>query len=111
MESFEELGLSDEVMGAVKEMGISVPTEIQCIAVPAILEGKSVALGSHTGSGKTLAYMLPIVQVIFFLFSLYDLPLFLVLPYHLPFSLDIYTQGSCLFHLAFDMIIFCLPST
>lgn len=73
MESFEELDLSDEVMGAVKEIGISVPTEIQCIAVPAILEGKSVALGSHTGSGKTLAYMLPIVQVIFLflLFSLY----------------------------------------
>ncbi|XP_074569805.1 DEAD-box ATP-dependent RNA helicase 39 [Curcuma longa] len=63
VESFEELNLSDEVMGAVKEMGISVPTEIQCIAVPAILEGKSVALGSHTGSGKTLAYMLPIVQL------------------------------------------------
>ncbi|XP_042427797.1 DEAD-box ATP-dependent RNA helicase 39-like [Zingiber officinale] len=63
VDSFEELDLSDEVMGAVKEIGISVPTEIQCIAVPAILEGKSVALGSHTGSGKTLAYMLPIVQL------------------------------------------------
>ncbi|CAL9090552.1 unnamed protein product [Musa acuminata var. zebrina] len=61
--SFEEMGLGDEVMGAVKEMEISVPTEIQCIAVPAVLEGKSVVLGSHTGSGKTLAYMLPIVQL------------------------------------------------
>nr|XP_010915082.2 DEAD-box ATP-dependent RNA helicase 39 isoform X2 [Elaeis guineensis] len=61
--SFEELGLSEEVMGAVKEMGISVPTEIQCIGVPAVLEGRSVVLGSHTGSGKTLAYMLPIVQL------------------------------------------------
>lgn len=61
--SFEQLGLSEEVMGAVKEMGISVPTEIQCIGVPAVLEGRSVVLGSHTGSGKTLAYMLPIVQV------------------------------------------------
>lgn len=61
--SFEELGLSEEVMGAVNEMGISVPTEIQCIGVRAVLEGKSVVLGSHTGSGKTLAYMLPIVQV------------------------------------------------
>lgn len=62
--SFEELGLSEEVLGAVREMGISVPTEIQCIGVPAVLEGKSVVLGSHTGSGKTLAYMLPLVQVI-----------------------------------------------
>ena len=61
--SFEELGLSDEVMGAVREMGIEVPTEIQCVGVPAVLEGKSVVLGSHTGSGKTLAYLLPLVQV------------------------------------------------
>ncbi|KDP26174.1 hypothetical protein JCGZ_22268 [Jatropha curcas] len=62
--SFEELGLSEEVMGAVREMEIEVPTEIQCIGVPAILEGKSVVLGSHTGSGKTLAYMLPLVQLL-----------------------------------------------
>lgn len=66
--SFEELGLSEEVMGAVREMGIEVPTEVQCIGVPAILDENSVALGSHTGSGKTLAYMLPLVQVNFSFF-------------------------------------------
>ena len=55
--------LIDEVMGALKEMNIEVPTEIQCIGVPAVMERKSVVLGSHTGSGKTLAYLLPIVQV------------------------------------------------
>ena len=64
IESFEELGLTVEVMGAVRELGIEVPTEIQSIGVPAVLEGKSVVLGSHTGSGKTLAYMLPLVQVL-----------------------------------------------
>lgn len=64
--SFEELGLSDEVMAALEEMGISVPTEIQSIGIPAVLDGKSVVLGSHTGSGKTLAYMLPLVQVSIF---------------------------------------------
>lgn len=63
-ESFEELGLNEEVMGAVREMGIQVPSEIQCIGIPAVLEGKSVILGSHTGSGKTLAYLLPLVQVL-----------------------------------------------
>ncbi|KAG5573251.1 hypothetical protein H5410_063017 [Solanum commersonii] len=61
--SFEELGLTEEVMGALGEMGISEPTEIQSIGIPAVIEGKSVVLGSHTGSGKTLAYMLPIVQI------------------------------------------------
>ncbi|GJN05587.1 hypothetical protein PR202_ga23230 [Eleusine coracana subsp. coracana] len=62
-ESFEELGLGKEVMAALGEMGISKPTEIQCVGVPAVLDGTSVVLGSHTGSGKTLAYLLPLVQV------------------------------------------------
>ncbi|CAI9116456.1 OLC1v1017598C1 [Oldenlandia corymbosa var. corymbosa] len=62
--SFEELGVTEEVIGALKEMNISVPTEIQCIGIPAVLEGQSVVLGSHTGSGKTLAYMLPLVQLL-----------------------------------------------
>ncbi|XP_077245809.1 RH39 [Tasmannia lanceolata] len=62
--SFGELGLSEEVMGAVEELGISVPTEIQCLGIPSVLQGKSVVLGSHTGSGKTLAYMLPLVQLL-----------------------------------------------
>ncbi|KAK8597355.1 hypothetical protein V6N13_001968 [Hibiscus sabdariffa] len=64
VDSFEELGLSEEVMCAVREMGIEVPTEIQCIGIPSVLEEKSVVLGSHTGSGKTLAYMLPLVQLL-----------------------------------------------
>lgn len=63
--SFEGLGVSEEVMAAVSEMGIDVPTEIQGIGIPAVLEEKSVVLGSHTGSGKTLAYLLPLVQVLF----------------------------------------------
>ncbi|XP_010421880.1 PREDICTED: DEAD-box ATP-dependent RNA helicase 39 [Camelina sativa] len=62
-ENFEELGLSEEVMGALQELNIEVPTEIQCIGIPAVMERKSVVLGSHTGSGKTLAYLLPIVQL------------------------------------------------
>ncbi|XP_073031608.1 DEAD-box ATP-dependent RNA helicase 39 [Primulina eburnea] len=61
--SFEELGLTEEAMGALGEMGISLPTEIQCIGIPAVLKGKSVVLGSHTGSGKTLAYLLPLIQL------------------------------------------------
>ncbi|KAM5562159.1 DEAD-box ATP-dependent RNA helicase 39 [Rosa sericea] len=64
VESFEELGVSEEVLEALREMGIQVPTEIQCIGIPAVLEGKTVVLGSHTGSGKTLAYMLPLAQLL-----------------------------------------------
>ena len=65
--TFEDLGVSEEVMEVVREMGIEVPTEIQGIGIPAVLEEKSVVLGSHTGSGKTLAYLLPLVQVLFYI--------------------------------------------
>lgn len=51
-------------MAAMREAGISKPTEIQCVGVPAVLSGTSVVLGSHTGSGKTLAYLLPLVQLL-----------------------------------------------
>ncbi|XP_051223399.1 DEAD-box ATP-dependent RNA helicase 39 [Lolium perenne] len=64
VETFAELGLEDQVLAAMREAGISKPTEIQCLAVPAILDGTSVVLGSHTGSGKTLAYLLPLVQLL-----------------------------------------------
>lgn len=62
--SFGEMGLSEEIMSAVEELNISVPTEVQCLGIPAILKGQSIVLASHTGSGKTLAYMLPLVQLL-----------------------------------------------
>lgn len=62
--SFRELNLTEEVLGCLEELGISAPTEIQCLGIPSVLDGKSVVMGSHTGSGKTLAYMLPLVQLL-----------------------------------------------
>ncbi|KAJ9567526.1 hypothetical protein OSB04_003492 [Centaurea solstitialis] len=61
---FSELGLGEEVLAALTEMGITAPTEIQSLGIPAVLDEKSVVLGSHTGSGKTLAYLLPLVQLL-----------------------------------------------
>ena len=61
--SFSDLSLSEELLSAVNELGLTQPTEVQCRAIPAVLDGKSVVIASHTGSGKTLAYMLPLVQV------------------------------------------------
>ncbi|KAF5444524.1 hypothetical protein F2P56_033648 [Juglans regia] len=61
--SFGELGLSEEVIEAVEEMGAFVPTEIQCVGIPAIFEGKSVVMSAQPNSGRTLAYLLPLVQL------------------------------------------------
>ncbi|KAF9603963.1 hypothetical protein IFM89_039317 [Coptis chinensis] len=57
--SFRELGLDEEVMGAVDELGISVPTEIQGVGIPVVLEGKSVVLGSHTLFNETKNNIMP----------------------------------------------------
>eukprot|EP00257_Ricinus_communis_P020391 XP_015579613.1 DEAD-box ATP-dependent RNA helicase 39 isoform X2 [Ricinus communis] len=61
---FEELGLKEEVAMAAGELGVWVPTEIQCVGIPAILEGKSLVLSSNSGSGRTLSYLLPLVQLL-----------------------------------------------
>lgn len=70
--SFQELGLKPEIIGSLGEMGIWVPSEIQCVGIPALLDGKSVVLSSEYGSGRTLAYLLPLIQVSpsFFFFSI-----------------------------------------
>ncbi|ESR47784.1 hypothetical protein CICLE_v10002265mg [Citrus x clementina] len=47
-----------------EKMGLFVPSEIQCVGIPAVLNGKSVVLSSGSGSGRTLAYLLPLVQML-----------------------------------------------
>lgn len=66
LSGFGPLGLSGEVVEAAEAMGVFVPSEIQCVGIPAILKGQSVVLSSPSGSGRTLAYLLPLVQVLFF---------------------------------------------
>jgi ATP-dependent helicase YprA (DUF1998 family) len=59
---FRKLGLVEEVLAAVRELGLAEPSKIQNLAIPQILKGDDVSFASATGSGKTLAYLLPIVQ-------------------------------------------------
>lgn len=62
---FRKLGLSEEMMRAVGSTDMTIPTEIQFVGIPAILEGKSVLLSSAPETGKTLAYLFPLIQVSF----------------------------------------------
>lgn len=57
-------GLIPALHQALIEAGIAKPTHIQALAIPLLLRGGSVALGSGTGTGKTLTYALPIVHLI-----------------------------------------------
>ena len=60
--SFEELGLSKEVLQAVEESGYTTPTPIQEQGIPLVLEGRDVIGASQTGTGKTAAFALPILS-------------------------------------------------
>jgi ATP-dependent RNA helicase RhlE len=60
--TFETLGLSDELLRAVRATGYTSPTPIQAQAIPAILEGKDVMGAAQTGTGKTAGFTLPLLQ-------------------------------------------------
>lgn len=61
--TFNEMGLAEEVLRAITEMGFEKPTPIQEKTLPQILESTNdlVAL-AQTGTGKTAAFGLPIIQ-------------------------------------------------
>jgi ATP-dependent RNA helicase DeaD len=60
--TFEELGLSADLMRALRENNFESPFPIQEAAIPLILEGKDVVGQAHTGTGKTAAFGLPILS-------------------------------------------------
>ncbi len=59
---FAGLGLSSNLVKAVKAMGFEHPTTIQAELIPPVLEGRDVLGQSRTGSGKTAAFGLPILE-------------------------------------------------
>lgn len=60
--SFAALGLADELVRAVTELGYTTPTPIQQQAIPAVLSGGDLMAGAQTGTGKTAGFTLPILQ-------------------------------------------------
>ena len=62
--SFTELGLSQELLKAVEDLGFEEPSPIQVLAIPALLTGKDAVGQAQTGTGKTAAFGLPILEKI-----------------------------------------------
>ncbi len=64
---FSKLGISDDVVNAVKELGFENPTPIQEQSIPVLLEGSNDFVGlAQTGTGKTAAFGLPLLELIDF---------------------------------------------
>jgi ATP-dependent RNA helicase DeaD len=62
--TFQELGMSAEILEALKENKFDTPFPIQEAAIPIILKGRDVIGQAHTGTGKTAAFSLPILTKI-----------------------------------------------
>lgn len=60
--SFSNLGLSEPILQAIKELGYTAATPIQKQAIPVILSGKDLIATAQTGTGKTAAFVLPILE-------------------------------------------------
>ncbi|MFD1061841.1 DEAD/DEAH box helicase [Winogradskyella litorisediminis] len=65
MSTFLELGITNDYVKGLKELGIKVPTKIQEAVIPVVLESKTdlIAL-AQTGTGKTAAFGLPVLKYI-----------------------------------------------
>lgn len=67
--SFEELGLSPDILSIADRMNWDTPTPVQQLSIPAILndltdESTSLWCEGPTGSGKTGAFALPLIQLL-----------------------------------------------
>jgi ATP-dependent RNA helicase DeaD len=62
--SFSDLGVREDLLRGLTEVGIETPTDIQTAMIPHVLAHRDVVGQARTGTGKTLAFGLPLLQQI-----------------------------------------------
>ncbi|SPT54074.1 Cold-shock DEAD box protein A [Actinomyces bovis] len=62
--TFADLGLPEDLLRAVTDMGFQTPTPIQREAIPVLLSGRDVVGVAQTGTGKTAAFGLPLLDAV-----------------------------------------------
>ncbi len=60
--TFDDLGLDEAVLKALRDVGYETPSPIQAATIPTLLEGRDVVGLAQTGTGKTAAFALPILS-------------------------------------------------
>ncbi len=62
--TFTDLGLSEPVLRAIKDVGYEHPTPIQAQAIPIVLMCRDVLGLAQTGTGKTAAFTMPMIDIL-----------------------------------------------
>lgn len=62
--SFAELGLPNQLLSSIKELGYETPSPVQAESIPILLQGEDLLAQAQTGTGKTAAFALPILATI-----------------------------------------------
>ena len=62
--SFAELGLNEQILAGVEDLGFTEPTPVQAESIPLVLQGRDIVASAQTGTGKTAAFALPTLQLI-----------------------------------------------
>ena len=62
MTTFRDLGLKEDILTALDELGYEEPSPIQEQAIPELLAGHDMIGQAQTGTGKTAAFGLPLLQ-------------------------------------------------
>ena len=64
MTTFQDLGLSEDTLSALRDVGYDSPSPIQEQAIPHLLQGHDVIGQAQTGTGKTAAFGLPMIDFV-----------------------------------------------
>ena len=59
---FDDLGLKESLLKAIKDMGFEEPSQIQAESIPVALEGHDIIGQAQTGTGKTAAFGCAIIN-------------------------------------------------
>jgi superfamily II DNA/RNA helicase len=61
---FDGLGLSADLLKAVKDSGYTTPTPIQAQGIPHVLQRRDIIGIAQTGTGKTASFTLPMIEML-----------------------------------------------
>ncbi|MGM1016472.1 MAG: DEAD/DEAH box helicase [Actinomycetota bacterium] len=59
---FDALGITNDVLRAIRDLGYETPSPIQVATIPTLLAGRDVVGMAQTGTGKTAAFALPVLE-------------------------------------------------